>query len=49
MRRHHLHGGLWAFVYLALRRTLELGFILIRSESANQFELLALRHDVAIL
>ena len=42
-------SGLWAFVYLALRRLLEFLILVIRSESTNQVELLALRHEVAVL
>jgi len=42
-------GGLWAFAYLALRRLLELVVLVIRSENANHVELLALRHEVAVL
>ena len=49
MRRHWVRGGLWAFVYLALHRVLELVFVLMRSESTNQVELLALRHEIAVL
>jgi Integrase core domain len=49
MRRHQLRGGLWAFVYLALRGVLELVLVLLRSEDTNQVELLALRHEVAVL
>jgi hypothetical protein len=49
MRRHEVRGGLWAFVYLALRRVLELVLVLLRSENTNQVELLALRHEVAVL
>jgi hypothetical protein len=49
MRRHQVRGGLWAFVYLALRRVLELVFVLLRSENSNQVELLVLRHEVAVL
>jgi putative transposase len=49
MRRHQVRGGLWAFVYLALRRVLELVLVLLRSENSNQVELLALRHEVAVL
>jgi hypothetical protein len=41
--------GLWALVYLALRRLLELLALMIRSESANHIELLALRHELAVL
>jgi len=49
MNRHRVRGGLWAFAYLALRRLLELVVLVMRSESANQVELLALRHEVAVL
>jgi len=49
MKRHRVRGGLWAFAYLALRRLLELVVLVIRSESANQVELLALRHEIAVL
>jgi hypothetical protein len=49
MRRHEVRGGLWAFVYLALRRVLELVIALLRSQNTNQVELLALRHEVAVL
>ena len=47
--RNRVRGGLWAFVYLAPRRLLEFLILVIRSESANQVELLALRHEVAVL
>lgn len=49
MWRHRIRGGLWTFAYLALRHVLELAFVLMRSESANQVELMALRHEVAVL
>jgi transposase InsO family protein len=49
MKRHQVRGGLWAFVYLALRRLLELVLVLLRSERTNQVELLVLRHEVALL
>jgi len=49
MRQHGVRGGLWAFVYLALRHMLELVFVLMRSESTNQVELLALRHEITVL
>ena len=49
MHRHRVRGGLWAFVYFAFRRLLELVIVLLRSESANQIELLALRHQIAVL
>jgi transposase InsO family protein len=40
---------LWAFVYFAVRRLLELVVLLARSHDANEIELLALRHEVAML
>ncbi len=49
MQSHRVRGELWAFVYLALRRLLGLVVIAMRSQSANQVELLALRHEVAVL
>jgi len=49
MRRNRVRGGLWALAYLALRRLLEFVVLVIRSESNNQLELLALRHEVAVL
>jgi len=49
MRRHRVRGGLWTFAYLALRRLLGLVVLVIHSESTNQVELLALRHEVAVL
>jgi len=49
MMRHQVRGGLWAFVYLALRHVFEFVLILTRSESTNQVELLALRHEIAVL
>lgn len=49
MQSHRVRGGLWALVYLALRHLLGLVVILMRSEGANQIELLALRHEVAVL
>jgi hypothetical protein len=49
MRRHRARGGLWALVYLGIRSVLELVAVMMRSESANQVELLALRHEIAVL
>ena len=49
MRRRRARGHLWAFAYLAVRRLLELIVLSARSENANEVELLALRHEVAIL
>ena len=44
-----MRGGLWAFVYLALRRVLELVFVLIPSERTGKVELLALQHEITVL
>jgi transposase InsO family protein len=44
-----VRGGLWALVYLVLRRLLELAVLSTRSEGANQVELLVLRHEIAVL
>jgi hypothetical protein len=49
MRRHRARGGLWPLVYLALRHVLGLVVVMMRSESANQVELLALHHEIAVL
>ena len=49
MRRRGVRGGLWAFVYLAVRRVLEFVVLVIRPESTNQVELLARRHEVVVL
>ena len=49
MRRYRASGQLWAFGYLAVRRLLELVVLLIRSDEVNEIELLALRHEVALL
>jgi putative transposase len=39
----------WSFVYLALRRVLELMVLCWRSADAKEVELLVLRHQLAIL
>jgi putative transposase len=49
MRRDRVRGGLWAFVYLAVRRLFELAVLTARSDDAKEIELLALRHEVAVL
>ena len=49
MRGRRSRGHLWAFAYLAVRRLLELIVLVARSEKVNEIELLALRHEVAIL
>jgi putative transposase len=40
---------MWAFVYLAVRHLIGLVVLSFRSEQSNEIELLALRHEVAIL
>ncbi|MGO8861685.1 MAG: hypothetical protein ACLQRH_13095 [Acidimicrobiales bacterium] len=49
MRGGRTRGQLWAFVYFALQRLLELLILLGRSEEKKEIELLALRHEVAVL
>jgi putative transposase len=49
MRRYRTSGQLWAFGYLAIRRLFELIVLLIRSDASKEIELLALRHEVAML
>jgi hypothetical protein len=49
MRREWARSGLWAVVYLSLRRVLGLVALLARSRGGKEIELLALRHDVAVL
>jgi putative transposase len=39
----------WSFVYLALRRLLELMVLCRRSTDAREVEILVLRHQLAIL
>jgi hypothetical protein len=39
----------WSFVYLALRRSLELVLLCFRSAEANEIEILVLRHELAVL
>jgi len=39
----------WLFVYLALRRSLELVLLCFRSAEANEIEILVLRHELAVL
>jgi putative transposase len=39
----------WSFVYLALRRVLELILLCFRSAEANEIEILVLRHELAVL
>ena len=49
MRRHRARGQLWAFVYLAVGHLLGVVVLSFRSEPSKEIELLALRHEVAIL
>ena len=49
MRGSRARGQLWAFAYLALRRSLELIVLVARSDGAKEIELLTLRHEVSIL
>jgi len=49
MQRHRVRGGLWALVYLALRCVLGLVVVMTRSERVNRVEVLALRHEIAVL
>jgi putative transposase len=39
----------WSFVYLALRRALELILLCFRSAQAKEIEILVLRHELAVL
>jgi putative transposase len=39
----------WSFVYLALRRSLELVLLCFRSAEAKEVEILVLRHELAVL
>ena len=39
----------WSFVYLALRRSLELILLCCRSADANEIEILVLRHELEVL
>jgi hypothetical protein len=49
MRRHRARGQLWAFGYLAVRHLLGLVLLFLRTEQAKEVELMALRHEVAVL
>jgi hypothetical protein len=40
---------IWSFVYLALRRSLELILLCFRSARAKEVEILVLRHELAVL
>ena len=39
----------WSFVYLALRRSLELVLLCCRPAEAKEIEILVLRHELAVL
>jgi hypothetical protein len=39
----------WSFVYLALRRMIELALLCFRSTDAKEVEILVLRHELAVL
>ena len=49
MRGNQARCQLWAFVYFALRRLFELVVLSLRAERSKEIEILALRHEVAIL
>jgi len=49
MRGARAQSQLWAFSYLCVRRILEFVVLLARSDDAKEIELIALRHEVAIL
>jgi hypothetical protein len=49
MRRQRVRGQLWAFAYLTVHLFIELVVLLVRSDSANETDLLALRHEVVML
>jgi transposase InsO family protein len=49
MRERRTRGQLWAFVYLAIRNLLGFGILAFRSERSIEIELLALRHEMAVL
>ncbi len=49
MRGARAQSQLWTFAYLSVRRVLEFVLLLARSDDAKEIELLALRHEVAML
>ena len=49
MRRQRAGSQLWAFAYLAVRHLLEFVILFVRSDGAKETDLLALRHEVAML
>ncbi len=40
---------IWSFIYLALRRSLELVLLCFRAADAKEVEILVLRHELAVL
>jgi putative transposase len=42
-------GVVWSFVYMALRRSLELVLLCFRAAEAKEIEILVLRHELAVL
>ena len=48
-RRHRVRSQLCPFFYLAIRSLLRCGVLSFRAERSNEIELLALRHEVAVL
>src|ERR1019366_5912707 len=49
MRGARARGQLWAFAYLSVRQIFEFIVPLTHSDDAKEIELLALRHEVAML
>jgi hypothetical protein len=49
MRGARARGELWAFVYLSVRQVFDFVVLLTRSDDVKEIELLALRHEVAML
>jgi hypothetical protein len=49
MRGALARSQLWTFAYLCVRGVLEFVVLLARSDDAKEIELLALRHEVAML
>jgi hypothetical protein len=49
MRGNQARCQVWDFVYFALRRLFELVVLSLRAERSKEIEILALRHEVAIL
>ncbi len=48
LRRRRV-GVVWSFVYVAVRRVLELVVLCFRSAAAKEIEILVLRHELAVL